>query len=130
MSGIGLAYKKISTLDATSAGVSTDVLGVEKASGAVEKMTLAQLATFIETGGGLEDLILKGSTPSLVFKDDDATDDDVNAQILVNITDTGTGAEDADVTFSAQVAGALEAFMTFDASADTVIDDCEAQGCK
>lgn len=54
-------------------------------------------------------------TPTLTFKDDDAIDDDANATIAVNLTATGSGAENADVTFAAQVAGALTTFFSFDA---------------
>jgi hypothetical protein len=55
------------------------------------------------------------ATPTVEFKDSDATAGDVNASIVVNCTDTGNGTEDCDMTFSQQIAGALTAFLTVDA---------------
>jgi hypothetical protein len=56
--------------------------------------------------------------PLLAFYDIDGTDDDINAQILVDLTDTGSGTEDADVTLSQQIAGTLTAWLTADADGD------------
>ena len=66
------------------------------------------------------DVIIQNATPSLQFKDTDGTDDDTNVQIEINLTDTGTNAEDADVTLSQQIAGTMTPFLTADA--DGTID--------
>jgi len=64
---------------------------------------------------------VEASAPALIFKDTDCTDSDINAQILVAATDTGTGAEDVDVTFGQQVAGNLTTFLTSDADGSLTI---------
>ena len=67
--------------------------------------------------------IIKGTTSAaLSFKDDDATDDDVNASIVVNLTDTGSGAEDADISIKQQVAGTLTEVALIDADGSFVIN--------
>lgn len=58
---------------------------------------------------------IKAASPTVIFKDSDCADGDVNFDIVVAATDTGTGAEDIDVTFAAQVAGTKVGFITFDA---------------
>jgi hypothetical protein len=55
------------------------------------------------------------ATPTVEFRDTDGTDNDINAQIVANLTDTGSGSEDTDVTFSQQIAGSMTAFLTADA---------------
>ena len=55
------------------------------------------------------------ATPTMAFKDSDATAGDVNANIVANCTDTGDGTEDCDITISQQIAGTLTAALTFDA---------------
>ena len=68
-----------------------------------------------------KNLIVKHATaPALYFKDDDATDDDINAQIDVNLTATGSGAEDGDISIKSQVAGVLTEWLLFDASATNI----------
>lgn len=64
---------------------------------------------------------ISSATPTLIFKDTDATAGDNNATILVAATDTGAGTEDIDVTFTAQVAGTPVNWITFDADGDTTI---------
>lgn len=59
--------------------------------------------------------IIEAASPVLTFKDSSCTDADANFTIVATATDTGTGAEDIDVTFSAQVAGNPVGFLTFDA---------------
>lgn len=115
--GRELAYKNVKNLRTAGAAISTDVIAVLK-SGEMQSMTLAQLATFIDTGG-MEDLVLSGATPTLQFKDTDCDDTDINAQLDANATATGTGVEDIDVTLKAQQAGTLTTIFTYDASADT-----------
>lgn len=58
---------------------------------------------------------IKTASPAVSFKDSDCTDSDVNFDIAIAATDTGTGAEDVDVTFAAQVAGTKVSFLSFDA---------------
>jgi hypothetical protein len=57
------------------------------------------------------------ATPTVTFKDSDCTDDDVNAQIQANATDTGSGTEDIDLAISTQKAGAMTEFIGIDADA-------------
>jgi len=61
------------------------------------------------------------ATPSVDFTDSDTTDEDVSTRILTNCTDTGSGTEDCDMTFSQQIAGTLTAFITANADGDTTI---------
>jgi len=82
--------------------------------------TLTPATDLLVTGANVT--IKNTGSPTLEFKDDDATDDDINANISVNLTDTGSGTEDADVTFSAQIAGALTQWMNFDADGDVRVD--------
>ena len=65
--------------------------------------------------------IKHATAPALQFKDDNATDDDINAQIDVNLTDTGTGAEDADIFIKQQIAGTLTTVVTIDADGDVLL---------
>ena len=68
-----------------------------------------------------KNLIIKHATaPALYFKDDDAADDDVNAQIDVNLTTATSGAEDGDISVKSQVAGTLTEWLLFDASATNI----------
>lgn len=59
--------------------------------------------------------VISSAAPTLTFKDSNCTDSDVNFDVTASATDTGTGAEDVDVTFAAQVAGTKVSFLTFDA---------------
>ena len=58
---------------------------------------------------------LSSATPSIDFYDTQGDDGDVSAQLDVDLTATGTGAENADVSFSQQVGGNMTAFLTADA---------------
>lgn len=93
------------------AGVPTNFL-VSDADGS---LTLGQSNQPIVLNGPVGDVTIKDATPVLQFKDSDAADGDVNFDITVAATDTGSGAEDIDVTFAAQVAGTKVSFLTFDA---------------
>ncbi len=53
-------------------------------------------------------------TTNINITDIDATDQDISAIIATNCTDNSTGAEDCDVTVSAQVAGAMTAIIAID----------------
>lgn len=55
------------------------------------------------------------ATPTAAFTDSDTTDEDISTQIVTNCTDTGSGTEDCDMTFSQQIAGVMTAFQTNDA---------------
>ena len=55
--------------------------------------------------------------PTLVFKDLNCTDEDDNAKVYANATDTGSGTEDVDVTIAQQVAGAMTDTLVLDADA-------------
>ena len=61
------------------------------------------------------------ATPTIANYDSDGTDGDISSQQVTNLTDTGSGTEDADVTFSQQIAGAMTAFITADADGSTTI---------
>lgn len=66
--------------------------------------------------GYFQDVYTAGSsTPNITFKDSDCTDDDVNAKIQINATDTGSGTEDIDWTYSTQIAGNLTTWLSVDA---------------
>lgn len=58
------------------------------------------------------------ATPVVEFKDSDCADDDVNASIEVNATDTVGGQEDVDVYFKHQVDGSLTPYLHVDADGD------------
>jgi len=112
-------YKKIDKFPAASAGAAADIFPVlQSGDSQIKKMTLAQLATYIEAGGGMEDLVITGATPTVILKDSDCTDSDNNFVLAVNATDTGTGAEDIDWSISSQVAGTVTAHLSYDASGD------------
>jgi hypothetical protein len=53
--------------------------------------------------------------PSVDFADSDGTDSDVNARIYADLTDTGSGTEDADMYFQQQIAGAMTTWLHADA---------------
>jgi len=63
----------------------------------------------------------RAATPVVEFKDSDCTDDDVNANIEIEATDTVSGQEDVDVYFKQQVNGSLVSFMFSDADGDLEI---------
>ena len=70
-----------------------------------------------------KNLIIKHATaPALYFKDDNATDDDINAQIDINLTDTGSGAEDADISIKQQIAGTLTEVVAIDADGSFTVN--------
>lgn len=78
-------------------------------------ITLGDGTRAISLNGTVGDVTIKDATPTLEFKDSSCTDNDVNFDIVAAATDTGTGAEDIDVTFGAQVAGTKVTFLNFDA---------------
>ncbi len=68
--------------------------------------------TVIET---IYDIQLKSASPYMYFIDTDGADNDVSATIDVNLTDTGSGTEDADIQIYQKVAGSLLRVLLFDA---------------
>lgn len=80
---------------------------------AFDTLTFADLKDYVETG--LESVLVQAAAPVVQFKDSSCTDADVNFEITASATDTGTGAEDIDVTLAAQVAGTKVTFLNFDA---------------
>lgn len=76
----------------------------------------ATLKTYFDTlYTSVAGVTVSSATPTVAFKDTNCTDADVNFDIVANATDTGSGAEDIDVAFSAQVAGTKVNFINFDA---------------
>ena len=63
----------------------------------------------------MPEIALFSANPTLQFKDTGGTDSDVNALMDVNLTDTGSGTEDVDVTLKQQIAGTLTTFLQADA---------------
>jgi len=61
---------------------------------------------------------LSGATPSVDIYDSDGDDGDISASIDGGLTVVTTGAENMDMTYSAQVAGAMTPYITFDADAN------------
>jgi len=102
--------------DVTDAGTiaSQDADAVAITGGSVDGVTLTNM-TF--TGGTTIDHLYAGT---IEFKDEDCTDNDTNAMIYANATDTGSGTEDIDVYYEAQRNGSLYRYMWFDASAGTM----------
>ena len=58
---------------------------------------------------------LSSATPTVNYYDTDAADGDINAQVLVAATDTGSGTEDVDYSIYQQVAGTLSRTIFLDA---------------
>lgn len=75
-----------------------------------------------------DELAVWDDAPMQTFYDTSGDDADINAQIVVALTDTGTGAEDADVTLSQQIAGTMTAFLTADADGNVTIRDLVIDG--
>ena len=69
----------------------------------------------LDEHGSFSDLDIATANPMLSFSDTDVDDHDVSFSIDAQATDTGSGTEDIDVTFQAQVAGAMSTFLGFDA---------------
>jgi len=63
----------------------------------------------------------RSANPCITFRDSNATDDDNNGTICLDLTDTSSGAEDGDITISVQVAGALTDRINIDADGDTTV---------
>lgn len=61
------------------------------------------------------------SSPALVLKDLDGVDDDTNYSLGINLTDTGSGTEDADITEQIQIAGTLTTVRAVDADGNYTI---------
>lgn len=116
-----MADTKLSAFTSTASVNGTETLPVLQA-GANKRVLLSAVKTsYLDTlyqpldANLLAGPIISGASPVLSFKDSDCTDDDVNFDITAAATDTGTGAEDIDVVFAAQVAGTKVSFLTFDA---------------
>ena len=69
---------------------------------------------------------VNGSTPLIQFFDTSCSDADLNAKIEVAATDTGSGTEDIDVTFSQQIAGSLTSWLASDADGKISFPDGRA----
>lgn len=65
----------------------------------------------VASGGNLT---ISSSAPTLIYKDTDAADGDNNVTIFVNCSDTGSGTEDCDTTFTAQLAGTARNTVVID----------------
>ena len=78
-------------------------------------------------GGGTDDISIETANPKIEAKDTDCTDSDVNFSLSINATNTASGAEDIDVTWSSQVGGTLTAFWSYDASADQLITGADTR---
>ena len=63
----------------------------------------------------------RAAIPAAQFRDSGATDVEVNAQIYVDCTDGGTGAEDCDMTLAQQEAGVEKIILNADADAGITI---------
>jgi hypothetical protein len=62
-------------------------------------------------------LTAASATPTIEFRDSDDADSSVNAWIEANLTDAGSGTQDADVAISALKAGVKTNFINIDADA-------------
>jgi len=58
---------------------------------------------------------------TMSFVNSSGADGDTNAMISVTLSDSGSGTEDADVTFSSQVDGTMFDFMVWDASDESLV---------
>jgi hypothetical protein len=87
----------------------TELYALTDGTGAADVLTLAAATAT------LGDTTISDATPVIEFKDSSCSDSDVNFDITVAATDTGSGTEDIDVTFAAQVAGTKVSFLNFDA---------------
>lgn len=74
-------------------------------------LTLGQSGQAIVLNGPVGDTIFRSATPTLSFKDSSCADADVNADLVVSATNTGSGTENVDVTFGQQVAGTKVSFL-------------------
>jgi hypothetical protein len=66
-------------------------------------------------------------TPSVVFNDDDSSDEDSDASIVAASTDTGDGSEDTDLAINVQVASTLTQRFFIDADGKTKIEGAPLQ---
>lgn len=87
----------------------------DSVAGSTAKLTWANLKAHLDTLYLGAVPVVSAATPILVFKDSSCADSDVNFDITASATDPGSGAEDIDVTFSAQVDGNKVEFINFDA---------------
>lgn len=78
--------------------------------------------TVDSSGNIVANTVTTSSTPlpAVNFYDSDGTDDDINGKIRVNLTDTGSGSEDADMTISLQVAGSLTDMVKIDGDGTSI----------
>lgn len=58
------------------------------------------------------DFLIEDPTPTISVIDNSGADDDVNFRITTNLVTTGSGAEDAEITFMHQINGAEVDFLT------------------
>lgn len=105
-----------SVADFTAAGRAL----VDDASAAAQCTTLGVGTTDTPVFAGQ---VIEAASPVLTFKDSDCDDADANATITVAATATGTGAEDIDVTFAQQIAGAPTNFLVSDANGLITLGD-------
>lgn len=117
LAGLTSAANKVPYFTGSGAAAVADFTAAGRA--LVDDASAAAQCTTLGVGTGDSPIwagaTIKAASPTVVFKDADCTDSDVNFDIVVAATDTGTGAEDIDVTFSAQVAGSKVGFISFDA---------------
>jgi len=60
----------------------------------------------------------RNNTPGLFMRDLNCTDDEDNAEIYADATDTGSGTEDVDMFFRQMIAGTMTTFLHADADGD------------
>lgn len=109
-------YTWLSARTSKTTPVDADSLPLaDSVGGATKKLTWANLKAYLDTLYLGVVPVVSAATPVVAWKDTSCTDADVNFDITASATDTGTGAEDIDVTFSAQVAGNKVGFINFDA---------------
>lgn len=87
----------------------------DSVSGSTQKLTWANVKATLDTRYLGVAPTISAATPILEFKDSSCADSDVNFDITASATDPSSGAEDIDVTFSAQVDGNKVEFINFDA---------------
>ena len=114
------AHVELATNAETVTGTDTD--RAVTPDGLTDKMAApGEIGGTTPAAGTFTDVTVSPSaTPTLFFTDSDTTDEDVSTKIVTNCTDTGSGTEDCDMTFTQQIAGADVDFMTADASAGEV----------
>ena len=69
------------------------------------------------------DLQIESTAPALKLIDSDAEDNDVNAIMYIDASDTGSGTEDVDFYMKTMVDGTLTTIMHIDADGDVDFQD-------